>query len=93
VTELLYFANEVTQGSLPTVTADNATVSNIMAIAFGIIGALAVLIIVISGLRYILSAGDPQKTATAREGIIYALAGLAVAISAEAIVAFVVRRL
>jgi len=63
-------------------------IPTILSIVFGIVGALALLFITISGLRYITSAGDPQKTAQAKEGIIYALVGLAIAISAESLVSF-----
>jgi hypothetical protein len=80
-------------GSLPHATADSGTVSTILGIVFGIVGALALLMITVSGLRYVLSAGDPEKIAKAKKGIIYALVGLALAISAEAIVSFVVDRL
>ena len=78
---------------LPHVAANSASIQTILGIVFGIIGALALLVITVSGLRYITSAGDPEKTAKAKNGIIYALVGLVVAISAEAIVAFVVGRL
>jgi hypothetical protein len=49
--------------------------------------------ITISGLRYVLSAGDPQKITQARNSIIYSLVGLAVAIAAEAIVHLVLGKL
>jgi hypothetical protein len=77
---------------LPKNSTDNM-VPTIMAILFGIIGAICLLMIVISGLRYITSAGDPQKAGSAKNGIIYALVGLAVALAAEGIVTFVVRSL
>jgi hypothetical protein len=80
-------------GNLPTPAADGGALQTVLGIAFGIIGALALLMVVVSGLRYILSAGDPQKTAQAKNGIIYSLVGLTVAISAEAIVHFVVARI
>lgn len=76
--------------SLPQGSANTSTIKTVLGIVFGLAGALAFLMIVISGLRYILSAGDPQKASKAREGVIYALAGLAIAIAAEAIVNFVV---
>jgi Type IV secretion system pilin len=80
-------------GNLPQANTDSGQVQNILGVTFGIIGALALLIIVVSGLRYITSAGDPEKTAKARNGIIYSLVGLIVAIAAESIVFFVVGRL
>ena len=81
--------------SLPNVdvSSGGTTIPTILSIAFGIAGALALLIITVSGLRYITSAGNPEKTAKAKSGIIYSLVGLVIAITAEAIVAFVVGRL
>lgn len=70
-----------------------AALQTIMGVVFGIVGGLSLLIITVSGLRYITSAGDPEKTTRARNGIIYALVGLVIALSAEAIVAFGVKRI
>ncbi len=81
---------QVAAGELPHVAADQKTLKTILSILFGIIGAFALLSIVASGLRYITSQGDTQKTAEAKNGIIYSLVGLVIALSAEAIVAFVI---
>lgn len=78
---------------VPQANADDGTFRVILGVVFTIIGALALLMIVISGLRYILAGGDAQKTAKAKEGIVYALVGLVVALTAQAIVSFVVGRL
>lgn len=86
------FATTVSSGGLPTGDANKATFQTILTIVFGIIGALALLMITVSGLRYITAAGDPQKTAQAKNGVIYSLVGLAVAIAAQAIVSFVTNR-
>lgn len=67
--------------------------STIITIVFGIAGAVALLVIVLAGLQYILSRGDPQKTASAKNTIIYALVGLALVVLAQAIVVFVVNSL
>jgi tellurite resistance protein TehA-like permease len=80
----------VSPGGLPQSSASSSQIQTVLGIVFGIVGALALLFMVISGVRYMLSAGDPQKAARAREGIIYALVGLALAIFAETIVVFVV---
>jgi len=47
------------------------------------------MMIVISGFRFIVGQGSPQETAKARNTIVYALVGLVVALTAEAIVALV----
>lgn len=88
--QIIAFA-EISPGGLPKADASSAQLQDVLAIVFGIVGALAFLMIVISGLRYIISAGDPQQISKAKNGIIYALIGLCIALIAEAIVAFVVR--
>ena len=71
------------------VGAGTAQIQQILSIAFGIIAALAVMMIVIAGFRFIIGQGSAQETAKARNTIIYALAGLVVSLMAEAIVALV----
>jgi hypothetical protein len=56
-------------------------------------GSIAVLMIVIGGLRYVLSNGDPQGTQRAKNTILYAVIGLVIALAAEAILRLVLRRL
>lgn len=90
---LLIIATSISPGALPQPSADQSEVATIISVALGIIGALALLMITVSGLRYITSAGNPEKVSKAKNGIIYSLVGLVVAISAEAIVAFVVGKL
>jgi len=83
----------VSPGGLPhQSSADSSDIKTGLQILFGIVGALALLFITISGLRYVVSGGNPDRAARAKDGIIYALVGLVIAVMAEAIVSFVVRR-
>lgn len=79
--------------TLPQVAADSVTLTAVLSIIFGVIGAVTVLIIIIQGIRFILSNGEPQKAADARRGILYAAIGLGVVVSAEIIVNFVIGKL
>lgn len=74
-------------------TGDDATNAwNVgLLIIAGIMAVTAVLLIVINGMQYVHASGDPQKTAQARQGILYAIIGLVVVLSATAIVSFVLR--
>lgn len=54
-----------------------------------ITGISAVIVIVVGGLRYVLSGGDPKNTAAAKDTIMYAAIGLVVSLLAFAIVNFV----
>lgn len=78
---------------LPQTPATHSEVQVVLGIVIGILGALALLFVVIGGFRYIISDGDPQGTAKARGTILYALIGLLIAVAAEAIVFFVFRGL
>lgn len=55
-----------------------------------IIGIIAVIMIIIGGLRYVLSGGDSSSTKGAKDTILYSVVGLVVAIFAYAIVNFVI---
>lgn len=65
----------------------------ILQITFGIIGAIAVLMIIIAGFRFTAAQGNPQTAAKARRSILFAAIGLFVSLSAEAVVTFVLGRL
>jgi hypothetical protein len=79
--------------SLPKTTAGDSTIKTVLTIVFSIVGALSLLFITIGGFRYVLSQGDPQAVGKAKGTILYALIGLIVAITAVAIVTFVVGRI
>lgn len=54
-----------------------------------IVGALAVLMIIYNGMLYTFSMGDPGKAGKAKQGIIFAITGVFLAVIAKTIVAFV----
>jgi len=74
---------------IPHVNATSARLQDILSIVFATTGAIALLIITISGFRYIASRGDPNAVAGAKNAIIYAVVGLLVSVSAFSIVTLV----
>lgn len=78
---------------LPIIGAGPSELHQILQLTLGVLAALAVLFVVIGGLRFVMSEGDPQATTKARNTMIYALVGLIVAIAAEGLVTFVLKRL
>ena len=54
-----------------------------------ILGAVAVIMIVIGGIKYTISQGDSSAVTSAKNTILYSVIGLVVAISATAIIGFV----
>lgn len=79
--------------SLPRVNADSAELQKILSIVFSIMGGIAVLIIVLSGLRVMIAKDDPQAVAQSRMAILYAIIGLFVSASAFTIVNVVLKGL
>jgi amino acid transporter len=71
----------------------DSVVPNIVKIAMFIIGALSVILIVISGIMYATAAGDEAKVKKAKKALIGAIIGLAIALLAYTIVSFVDARL
>ena len=72
-----------------TLFGDGGVFTNIINIALFIIGALAVLMLIIGGIRYTISGGDTAAVTAAKNTILYAIIGIIVAILAYAIVNFV----
>ncbi len=58
-----------------------------------IIGIIAVLVIIVSGLRMVLGGSDPQTVNSSRDAIIYALIGIIVVVVSQALVVFVLNKI
>lgn len=79
-----------TDAGIPRVAADEGTSNGIMTGVFIAAGAIAVLFIIISAIRYIISQGNAGQVAQAKDGILYGLAGLVVISLAFTIVQIVI---
>lgn len=75
--------------NLPKPSASSDTFTHILNIVFEIMGALALLMVVIAGFRYTISSGDPNGVATAKRMMIYSIVGLVVIALAATLVNFV----
>ncbi|MCA1807366.1 MAG: hypothetical protein LC687_05920 [Actinobacteria bacterium] len=64
-----------------------ATIIDILSL---IIGIIAVIMIIVGGLKYILSSGDASNVTSAKNTILYAIVGLVIVAFAQAIVAFAI---
>lgn len=53
------------------------------------VGIAAIIMLIVSGLRFITSSGEAAKVTSAKNGIVYALIGIAVVVLAQFIVRFV----
>ncbi|GAC1392781.1 MAG: hypothetical protein NVSMB46_09510 [Candidatus Saccharimonadales bacterium] len=76
--------------SLPhlNVLNDGSLVKVAIQLVLAILGGIALVVITLAGLKYIISRGDPQAVAKAKNTILYAVIGLVIAMMAEVIVSF-----
>jgi multisubunit Na+/H+ antiporter MnhB subunit len=65
-------------------------VQTIIGILSFVIGVVSVIMIIVGGIKYVLSNGDASQVTSAKNTILYAVIGLVVALLAYAIVNFVV---
>ncbi len=66
------------------------TVANVL---IYLVAAVSVIMLIVGGLRYVLSGGESSAVKGAKDTILYAIIGIVVAILAYALVSFVVTRL
>ncbi len=69
------------------------TVKAAISILSIIVGIIAVILIIVNGLRFITANGDSNSINSARNGVIYAVIGLIIAAFAQIIVRFVLTRI
>lgn len=68
-------------------------INNVMGILFFVVGVASVIVIVVAGLMYVVSAGNEKTTKQAKDAILYAAIGIVVSLSAYAITNFLNTRL
>jgi Type IV secretion system pilin len=73
-------------------TKVNSTVSLALNIFSAIVGIIAVVMIIVGGVKYITSQGESANITSAKNTILYALVGLVVVALAQVIVRFVLNR-
>ena len=83
--------SDTTTGKKATSSTLSDTVQTIIKLAIGIIGLLAVIMIIVGGFQYTTSAGDTGKVTKAKNTILYGVIGLVIALLAYAIVFFVLK--
>ena len=96
------FADDICTSSAPQEVRDAAgcssdaqdhlpdVVVNILNVIIGVSSFVSVIFIIIGGINYMTSAGDPGKTKKAKDTILYACIGLIICVLAFAIINFVI---
>lgn len=89
---LNYFAQLLNKKdvNIPQPAATPDTITHVLNVIFVVMGALALLMLVIAGFRYTISQGDATSVANSKRMIIYTIVGLIVISLAATIVNFVI---
>jgi len=92
VPAVAYIGSSLGTTDINGVPQSNVSIQDLFNTAYRIIGAIAVLMIVIAGFKYIISNGDPQSMGRAKDTILYTLIGALVVLVATGIIDFVVTK-
>jgi hypothetical protein len=76
-------------GQPTTVEGEGGVFQTITNVLLFIIGAISVIMLIIGGIRYVVSGGDSSAVTSAKNTILYAIVGIVVALLAYALVNFV----
>lgn len=68
---------------------DGSIVQRVINIMLWVVGVLSVIMLIVGGVRYIISGGQKDSVTAAKNTILYAIIGLLVAVFAYAIIRFV----
>ena len=74
-------------------TGTSGTLYKVSLIISVVAGIAAVIVIIVSGIRYMTSGGDSQKVSSAKNTMIGAIAGLLIIVLAQTIITFIVKRI
>ncbi|MFA5188448.1 MAG: LamG-like jellyroll fold domain-containing protein [Patescibacteria group bacterium] len=69
------------------------TIARIVQVAFGLLGIITVVLVIIGGVMYLLSGGEAEKIQKAKNLLVAAVIGLVITLSAFAIASFVINEL
>jgi hypothetical protein len=72
---------------------NNSIFSRVTNILLFLVGAISVIMLIIGGIRYVISGGDQAQVTSAKNTILYAIVGIVVAFLAYAAVNFVTQAL
>ena len=72
---------------------NNSIFSRVTYILLFLVGAISVIMLIIGGIRYVISGGDQAQVTSAKNTILYAIVGIVVAFLAYAAVNFVTQAL
>lgn len=71
----------------------NSAITTVITLLSFIVGIVAVIMVITAGFKYVTAGGDSNKITSAKNTLIYAIIGVAIAVLAQVIVHFVLEKL
>lgn len=89
---MIYLAEKIfnQEVSLNSFDSLGAILTGLLQLALFAVGAISVIFIIIGGIQYITSSGSPDAIKKAKSTLVFAVVGLALAISASLIINFTI---
>jgi hypothetical protein len=86
--------NNVTQNQQNnSVFGQNGIITKAAKLLSIVVGVAAVIMIIVGGIQYVTSSGDPTNVSNAKNTVLYAIIGLVVALLAQVIIVFILNKL
>lgn len=82
-------AGIISTNAIPRTELSGSTLSRVYTAVLAIAGIVSVIFVIIGGIKYTLSSGDPGEISKAKNTILYSIVGLVVVMSAFMIIRFV----
>lgn len=89
--EVVDSSNDTTKDNA--VLGPDGVMTNAINLLSIVVGVVSVIMIIIGGLKYVLSEGDSAKAVSARSTLLYAIVGVVIAASSQAIIVFVINKI
>jgi hypothetical protein len=70
------------------ITGEEGVLKKVIDLLIVAAGVISVIMVIVGGLRFVLSNGEPEKATSGRKTVIYALVGLVIVIISQLIVSF-----
>ena len=64
-------------------------VTNVVGILFFVVGSASVIVLIVAGIMFVVSAGNEKQTKQAKDAVLYAIVGIIISVAAFAITSFI----
>jgi len=86
-------ANCAVAKGIPQTISVTTLIQDVSNVLIFLVGAISVIMLIVGGFRYVVSAGNPSAVKGAKDTIVFSIVGIVVAVAAYAVVSFIFAQL